>query len=109
MRKSLKRETTIEIDKFSKKLYLISSAFILARDFKGTVLCCIGLEAVYTDPQTRLNYSNAEEFQEIRRLPSDIVQGISRGVVVSVYINTVKTTFIFRFLFLTSFFWPITS
>ncbi|XP_023323310.1 INO80 complex subunit C-like [Eurytemora carolleeae] len=34
-----------------------------------------GLEAVYTDPQTRLNYSNAEEFQEIRRLPSDIVQG----------------------------------
>lgn len=34
-----------------------------------------GLEALYTDPQTRLNYSTAEEFAEIRKLPGDIVQG----------------------------------
>lgn len=34
-----------------------------------------GLEALYTDPQTRLHYSTAEEFAEIRKLPSDIVQG----------------------------------
>ena len=34
-----------------------------------------GLEAAYTDPQTKLNYSCAEEFAEIRKLPSDIVEG----------------------------------
>jgi len=34
-----------------------------------------GLEALYTDPQTKLHYASTEEFQEIRRLPSDIVQG----------------------------------
>jgi len=34
-----------------------------------------GLEALYTDPQTKLHYSSPEEFQEIRRLPSDIVHG----------------------------------
>jgi len=34
-----------------------------------------GLEALYTDPQTKLNYAVAEEFAEIRKLPSDIVQG----------------------------------
>jgi len=34
-----------------------------------------GLLAHYTDPQTKLNYSSAEEFQHIRTLPSDIVQG----------------------------------
>lgn len=34
-----------------------------------------GLEALYTDPQTKLNYCSTEEFNEIRRLPSDIIQG----------------------------------
>jgi len=34
-----------------------------------------GLEAAYTDPQTKLNYACAEEFAEIRKLPSDIVEG----------------------------------
>ena len=34
-----------------------------------------GLAAPYTDPQTKLNYAVAEEFTEIRKLPSDIVQG----------------------------------
>ena len=34
-----------------------------------------GLEAAYTDPQTKLNYACAEEFSEIRKLPSDIVEG----------------------------------
>lgn len=34
-----------------------------------------GVEASYTDPQTRLNYACPEEFAEIRKLPSDIVQG----------------------------------
>lgn len=34
-----------------------------------------GFEAKYTDPQTRLHYSCPEEFAEIRKLPSDIVQG----------------------------------
>ena len=34
-----------------------------------------GLPAVYTDPHTKLNYSNAEEFKLIRKLPSDIVAG----------------------------------
>lgn len=34
-----------------------------------------GLEAAYTDPQTKLHYACAEEFAEIRRLPSDILEG----------------------------------
>jgi len=34
-----------------------------------------GFPAKYTDPQTRLNFATPEEFQEIRKLPSDIVQG----------------------------------
>lgn len=34
-----------------------------------------GLEAPYTDPQTKLHYRNAEEFRIIRTLPSDIIQG----------------------------------
>lgn len=34
-----------------------------------------GLEAPYTDPQTKLNYATGEEFTEIRRLQSDIIQG----------------------------------
>lgn len=34
-----------------------------------------GLETSYTDPQTKLNYATAEEFQEIRRMPSDLIQG----------------------------------
>ena len=34
-----------------------------------------GLEAAYTDPQTKINYACAEEFAEIRKLPSDIVEG----------------------------------
>ena len=34
-----------------------------------------GVEALYTDPHTRLNYSCPEEFSELRKLPSDIVQG----------------------------------
>jgi INO80 complex subunit C len=33
------------------------------------------LPAPYTDPQTRLHFASAEEFAEIRRLPSDIIQG----------------------------------
>ncbi|XP_014250714.1 INO80 complex subunit C isoform X2 [Cimex lectularius] len=34
-----------------------------------------GLEAKYTDPQTKLFFSNAEEFATIRSLPSDIIAG----------------------------------
>lgn len=34
-----------------------------------------GLEASYTDPQTKLNFACSEEFAEIRKLPSDIVEG----------------------------------
>jgi hypothetical protein len=34
-----------------------------------------GIEANYTDPQTKLHYACPEEFAEIRKLPSDIVQG----------------------------------
>ncbi|XP_034254751.1 INO80 complex subunit C [Thrips palmi] len=34
-----------------------------------------GLQANYTDPQTKLFYASAEEFGTIRRLPSDIVAG----------------------------------
>jgi len=34
-----------------------------------------GIEANYTDPQTKLHYACSEEFAEIRKLPSDIVQG----------------------------------
>lgn len=34
-----------------------------------------GLEAAYTDPQTKLNYACSEEFAEIRKQPSDIVEG----------------------------------
>ena len=34
-----------------------------------------GLEAAYTDPQTKLHYACAEEFAEIRKLPSDILEG----------------------------------
>jgi len=34
-----------------------------------------GLPAVYTDPQTKLNYTVSEEFQIIRKMPSDIVAG----------------------------------
>ena len=34
-----------------------------------------GLEAAYTDPQTKINYACAEEFAEIRKLPSDIIEG----------------------------------
>ena len=34
-----------------------------------------GLEALYTDPQSKLNYECSEEFAEIRKLPSDIIEG----------------------------------
>ena len=34
-----------------------------------------GIESPYTDPQTKLNYACSEEFAEIRKLPSDIVEG----------------------------------
>ena len=34
-----------------------------------------GIESPYTDPQTKLNYACSEEFSEIRKLPSDIVEG----------------------------------
>ena len=34
-----------------------------------------GMPACYTDPHTKLNYSTAEEFKLIRKLPSDIVAG----------------------------------
>lgn len=34
-----------------------------------------GLIAPYTDPQTKLHYHNAEEFQTIRTMPSDLVAG----------------------------------
>lgn len=34
-----------------------------------------GILAPYTDPHTKLNYACSEEFAEIRKLPSDIVQG----------------------------------
>lgn len=34
-----------------------------------------GLQAKYTDPQTKIRYANAEEFSRIKMLPSDIVAG----------------------------------
>ena len=34
-----------------------------------------GLEAQYTDPQTRIHFATPEEFAEIRKLPGDILQG----------------------------------
>lgn len=34
-----------------------------------------GLIAVYTDPQTKLHYHNAEEFHTIRTMPGDLVAG----------------------------------
>jgi len=34
-----------------------------------------GLIAPYTDPQTKLHYNNAEEFQTIRTMPSDLTAG----------------------------------
>ncbi|XP_033110236.1 INO80 complex subunit C-like [Anneissia japonica] len=35
-----------------------------------------GLEAKYTDPQTKLRYTNAEEYSRISLLPMDIVNGL---------------------------------
>ena len=35
----------------------------------------LGLQAKYTDPQTRLQFATAAEFACIRSLPNDIVQG----------------------------------
>jgi hypothetical protein len=34
-----------------------------------------GLEANYTDPQTKLNYATATEYKVIKKLPSDLVAG----------------------------------
>ncbi|XP_035829867.1 uncharacterized protein LOC101846560 [Aplysia californica] len=34
-----------------------------------------GLESKYTDPQTRMRYTNADEYRRIRMLPADIVAG----------------------------------
>lgn len=34
-----------------------------------------GLIAPYTDPQTKLNYHNADEFNTVRSLPSDLTAG----------------------------------
>lgn len=34
-----------------------------------------GLIAPYMDPQTKLHYHNAEEFQTVRTMPSDLVAG----------------------------------
>ncbi|KAF6198463.1 hypothetical protein GE061_008211 [Apolygus lucorum] len=34
-----------------------------------------GLEAKYTDPQTKLFYASSDEFATIRSLPSDIIAG----------------------------------
>lgn len=34
-----------------------------------------GLIAPYTDPQSKLNYHNAEEFVTVRNLPSDLTAG----------------------------------
>ncbi|XP_032813357.1 INO80 complex subunit C isoform X1 [Petromyzon marinus] len=34
-----------------------------------------GLPASYTDPQSKLHFSNAEEFSQVRTLPMDIVSG----------------------------------
>uniref|UniRef100_T1HFC8 YL1_C domain-containing protein n=1 Tax=Rhodnius prolixus TaxID=13249 RepID=T1HFC8_RHOPR len=34
-----------------------------------------GLEAKFTDPQTKLFYANADEFTTVRSLPSDIIAG----------------------------------
>ena len=34
-----------------------------------------GLQAKYTDPQSKIRYANAEEFSRIKMLPSDIVAG----------------------------------
>ncbi|XP_054767403.2 mucin-2-like [Lytechinus pictus] len=35
-----------------------------------------GLPAKYTDPRTKLRYSNTEEFAQLRMLPQDIVNGL---------------------------------
>lgn len=35
-----------------------------------------GLIAPYTDPQTKLHYHNAEEFQTVRSLPMDLTAGL---------------------------------
>jgi YL1 nuclear protein C-terminal domain len=35
----------------------------------------LGLEAKYTDPQTKLRYATVEEYQIIKSLPNDIVTG----------------------------------
>ena len=34
-----------------------------------------GLPANYTDPQTKLNFANSDEFKLLRKLPGDIVAG----------------------------------
>ncbi|KAI8789425.1 INO80 complex subunit C [Biomphalaria glabrata] len=34
-----------------------------------------GLEAKYTDPQTKMRFSNADEFRRVKLLPSDIIAG----------------------------------
>lgn len=34
-----------------------------------------GLEARYTDPQTKIRYATPEEFSRVRTLPSDLVSG----------------------------------
>ncbi|BFZ01771.1 hypothetical protein BsWGS_04810 [Bradybaena similaris] len=34
-----------------------------------------GLEARYTDPQTKMRYANADEYRRVRMLPGDIVAG----------------------------------
>uniref|UniRef100_A0A1L8DWG2 Putative yl1 nuclear protein n=1 Tax=Nyssomyia neivai TaxID=330878 RepID=A0A1L8DWG2_9DIPT len=34
-----------------------------------------GLIALYTDPQTKLHYHNAEEFSTVRSLPMDLTSG----------------------------------
>lgn len=34
-----------------------------------------GLEATYTDPQTKMHYATTDEFKVIRKLPGDIVGG----------------------------------
>ncbi|RUS70961.1 hypothetical protein EGW08_021279 [Elysia chlorotica] len=34
-----------------------------------------GLEAKYTDPQTKMRYANTDEYRRVRMLPGDIVSG----------------------------------
>ncbi|CAB4068395.1 INO80C [Lepeophtheirus salmonis] len=34
-----------------------------------------GMEAAYTDPQTKMNFAYVDEFKIIRKLPSDIIAG----------------------------------